>query len=88
MFLLSDTGWRSGVRVPAGVGNFSLHYRCVHTGSGPHPSSYPMGTSDPFPGGKAAGAWSWPLTSIQCRGQECVELYLRYPICLNGVVLS
>jgi len=23
-----------------------------------------MDTMGPFPGGKAAGAWSWPLTSI------------------------
>jgi hypothetical protein len=44
-------------------GNFSLHHR-VQTGSGAHPASYPMGTRDSFPGGKAAGAWSWPLTSI------------------------
>jgi hypothetical protein len=29
-----------------------------------HPTSYPMGTRDSFPGGKVAGAWSWPLTSI------------------------
>jgi len=29
-----------------------------------------MGTGGAFPGGKAAGAWSWPLTSIQCRGQR------------------
>jgi hypothetical protein len=29
-----------------------------------HPASYPMGTRGSFPGGKAAGAWSWPLTSI------------------------
>jgi hypothetical protein len=27
-------------------------------------ASYPMGTRDSFPGGKAAGAWSWPLTYI------------------------
>jgi hypothetical protein len=26
-------------------------------------ASYPMGTRVSFPGGKAAGAWSWPLTS-------------------------
>jgi hypothetical protein len=49
---------------------------------------YPMGTGCSFPGGKAAGAWSWPLTSIQCRGQECVELYLHSSIRLHGVVLS
>jgi hypothetical protein len=33
-------GW-SEVRVPAGVGNFSLH-RCVHTSSGDHQASYPV----------------------------------------------
>jgi len=33
-----------------------------------------------FPGGKAGVAWSWPFPSIQCRGQECVELYLHSPI--------
>jgi hypothetical protein len=37
--------------------NFSLLH-IVQTGSGVHPTSYKMGT-----GGKAAGAWSWPLTS-------------------------
>jgi hypothetical protein len=44
-----------------------------------HPASYPMGTGGYFPGGKAAGAWSWPLTSIKCRGQECLELCLHSP---------
>jgi hypothetical protein len=28
------------------------------------PASYPMGTRGSFPGGKSAGPWSWPLTSI------------------------
>jgi hypothetical protein len=46
---------RSRVRFPAGAGNFSLHHR-VHTGSGAHPASYPMGSRGSFPGGKAAGA--------------------------------
>jgi hypothetical protein len=27
-------------------------------------ASFPMGPRDSFPGGKAAGAWSWSLTSI------------------------
>jgi hypothetical protein len=45
----------SGVRFPAGAGNFSLHH-CVQNGSGAHPASYPMGTRGSFPGGKAAGA--------------------------------
>jgi len=26
--------------------------------------AYPMGTSGSLPGDKAAGVWSWPLTSI------------------------
>jgi hypothetical protein len=55
-------GW-SRVQVPAGVWYFSLHHR-VQTGSGVHPTSYPMGTRGSFPEDKAAGVWSWPLTSI------------------------
>jgi hypothetical protein len=43
---------------------FSLIHS-VQTGSGAHPAAYAMGT-----GGKAAKAWSWPLTSLYCRGQE------------------
>jgi hypothetical protein len=34
---------------------FSLLH-VVQTGSGVHPTSYPMGTGGSFPGGKAAGA--------------------------------
>jgi hypothetical protein len=51
------------VRVPAGAGNFSLHHH-VQTDSGFHTTSYPMGNRGSFPGGKAAWAWSWPLTSV------------------------
>jgi hypothetical protein len=29
-----------------------------------HPASYPVGSRGPFPGGEAAGTWSWSLTSI------------------------
>jgi hypothetical protein len=54
------------------------------TGSGAHPSSYPMGTGGSFPGGKEIGAWSWLLTSISYRDKECVELHLHF----TGVVLS
>jgi hypothetical protein len=53
----------SRVRFLTGAGNFSLHHR-VQNGSGVHPASYPMGTRGSSPGDKAAGAWSWPLTSI------------------------
>jgi hypothetical protein len=59
----------SRVRFSAGAGNFYLHHR-VQTRSGAHPASYPMGTRGSFPGGKVAGAWSWPLTSIYFRGQR------------------
>jgi hypothetical protein len=45
----------SRVRFPARTGNFSLHHR-VQNGSGAHPASYTMGSKEPFPGGKAAGA--------------------------------
>jgi hypothetical protein len=62
------TGWKARVRFPA-VQDFSFLHS-VQTGSGTQPASYPMGTGGSFPGGKAAGAWSWPLTSIQCRGQD------------------
>jgi hypothetical protein len=58
---LDDRG--SGVRLPAGTGNFSPHHG-VQTGSGAHPDSYLMGTRGSFPGGKTVGAWSWPLTSV------------------------
>jgi hypothetical protein len=50
---LDDRG--SGVRFPAGDGNFSLHHR-VQNGSGTHPASYPMDTRGSFSGDKAAGA--------------------------------
>jgi hypothetical protein len=59
----------SRVRLPEGARNFSLHHR-VQNGSGAHPASYPMSTRGPFLESKAAEAWSWPLTSILCRGQR------------------
>jgi hypothetical protein len=40
----------------------TAHYNQTHaanTGSGAHPATYPVGT-----GGKAAGAWTWPLTTL------------------------
>jgi len=35
-----------------------------------------------------AEAWSWPLTSDYCRGQECVDLQLHSPVRLHGVAIS
>jgi len=57
------TGWTIRVWFPAETGNFSLRYR-VQTGIGSHPAYYPTGTGNSYPASKAAGAWSWPLTSM------------------------
>jgi hypothetical protein len=46
---------------------------------GAHPASYPMRTGGSFPGGKAAGEWIWPLTSIYCRGQRMSGAILSLP---------
>jgi hypothetical protein len=43
-----------GIRVPVSQ-ELSL-FHVVQTGSGVHPTSYPMGTGSSFPGGKATGA--------------------------------
>jgi len=42
--------------------------------SSPPPTGLPSSgyLGDPFPEGKATGAWSWPLTSNLCRGWKCV----------------
>jgi hypothetical protein len=69
------SGW-SGVLVPTGAWNFSLHSH-VQTGSRAHPASYAVGTVGSFPGGKAAWAWSWPPTPSSAKVKECVELYLH-----------
>jgi hypothetical protein len=52
-----------GVRFLAGARNFYLRHR-VQTGSEAHPAPYQMGSGCSFARGKAAGTWSWPLTSI------------------------
>jgi hypothetical protein len=45
------TGWMTGVRFPAGVGKGFFYPRFrVQIGSRAHPTSYPMGTGDSFPG--------------------------------------
>jgi hypothetical protein len=49
--------------IPGKVTDFSVIHN-VQNGSGNHPASYPMGTWGSVSGDKAAGAWSWPLTSI------------------------
>jgi hypothetical protein len=51
------TGWMAeGSEFESRKGQeFSL-FHIVQTGSGVHPTSYPMGTGGSFPGGKAARA--------------------------------
>jgi len=61
---------------PVGAGNSSLLH-CIQTSSGAHQAYYPMCTRGCFTRGKVAEAWSWPLTSSQCWGQECMVLYLH-----------
>jgi hypothetical protein len=55
-------GCTIGVRVP--LGPRIVIRNQVQTGSGAHPASYPMDTGSSIPGDKAAGAWTWPITSI------------------------
>jgi hypothetical protein len=68
---------RGGVRVQVGSKIiFSPHGSDRLWGS---PSLLSNGTVDSFPGRKAAGAWSWPLTSNWCRGQANLDLYIHSP---------
>jgi hypothetical protein len=60
-YRLDDWGFR--VQFLTGAGNFSLHH-CIQNSSRAHPASYPLGIKGSFPGGEAASAWNWPLTSI------------------------
>jgi hypothetical protein len=62
---------------------YGLHTSCSNSGKGnifffyttsrpAMESAHPeVGTWGDFCGSKAAGGWSWLLTSISCRGQEC-----------------
>jgi hypothetical protein len=58
---LDDRGSR--VLFPAEAGNLYLHHH-VQNVSGAHSASYPMSKRGSFSESNAAGAWSWPLTSI------------------------
>jgi hypothetical protein len=84
-YVLDDRGSR--VRFPAGAWDFSLHHR-IQNGSGAHPPSYPLGTSDSFPGGKAAGREADHSPPSSADVKECVKIYLHSPIRLHGVVIS
>jgi len=66
--------------------NWKMHGETlkIQTTLGAHSASYSLGTACYFSRGKAAKAWSWPLTSVQCRSWEWVELYFHSPICLHN----
>jgi hypothetical protein len=68
--------WMSGVRIPAGARTFSS--KLPHLLWDSH-SLLMNGYRGSFSGGKAAAAWSWPHTSLQCWGEEWVELHLYCP---------
>jgi len=52
----------AGVQFPVQSGIFLFAATSRLTGA--QTTSYPMATGGSFPGGKTAGMWIWPLTSI------------------------
>jgi hypothetical protein len=76
------TGWAAWVRLQ----DFSILHG-IQTGSGAHPTSYPMGTRGSFPRVKWQGHeadHSFPF-SAEVKNDD---LYLHFPIHLHGVVLN
>jgi hypothetical protein len=84
MYRQDDKG--GGSLSPGGVNNFyfSISSRPALGSTQPPINGY----RGLFPGGKAAGAWSWPHTSNYCRGQENMDLYIHSPIRHHGVMLN
>jgi hypothetical protein len=78
--------WGDGDRLPVGSRSFSSPRHQTRTGA--HSASNGMNNEGYFPGSKAAGMWSWPLNSNQCRGEENVALHIHSPIRLHGVMLN
>jgi hypothetical protein len=59
--VVTATDWTAGLQFPARLSDiFPLH--TVQTASWVHLTSYSTSTRGDFPQGRAAGAWSWPLT--------------------------
>lgn len=56
-----------GIWLLAGTRFFLLH--TIHTGSGSHPATYPVGTRCSVAWCEVARVWNWPLTSVfyQCQ---------------------
>jgi hypothetical protein len=55
---------------------------------GVHPASCAVVTVGYYPGVKAFGALSWPITSSCCRILNCVELHFHCPTHLHNVMLT
>jgi hypothetical protein len=77
---------RVGVRVPVGLRIFFSP--CLPDRLWGPPNLLSNGYRWLFPGGKAIGTWSWPLTSNQCLAKENLALYIHLPLRLYGVVLN
>jgi hypothetical protein len=58
---------------------YTSNFLTPYHSSGAHRASHRMGDLGSFSEGKAAGAWSWPLSSNYCRGKENVDLYFHSP---------
>jgi len=63
--LIMKSGWGSakGFRFLS-LGTVQCIRRDSQAGSGDHPPSYPIDTSDPSPGRKATGGWNWRILCI------------------------
>jgi hypothetical protein len=72
----NDRG-RVGVRIP--VRERILTYSYLTDRLWGHLSFVSNGNRELSLGGKAAGAWRWPVTCNQCREQGHVDLYIHYP---------
>jgi hypothetical protein len=59
------------------LGRFCSHLQLIQIESAVHPSSWPKGTGDYFPGGNEVRAWSWPVTSIDARIQAWLFVALK-----------
>jgi hypothetical protein len=54
-----------------------FHPTCWIVGGSSPDRGWEFFSSPPCPDRLSTGTWSWPLTSIQCQGQECVDLYIH-----------
>jgi hypothetical protein len=80
---LDDRGVK--VRFPVGSRIFSL---CRPNWLWGPPRLLSNGYRQFFPRVKAAGSWSWPVTSNYCREQGNVDPYILSSIRLHGIVLN